>query len=133
MKLKVPTLVAAFAAAASAPLEAAVLVNLDATSLPAGNLPTWTNTGSLAGNFASGGATVPAAGPVTPTAAGGGATVNAVTFTGSASFYSGPIAPNGIGGQGARSIEVWAMNPATADEESLVSWGHRGGPDGTNL
>jgi hypothetical protein len=132
MKSKLPAaLVAAFAATASAPLEAAVLVDLDATSLSPGALPTWINSGSLPGNF-TGSATVPQVALTTP-GAGGGNPVNAVRFTGSGTFYSGPIAPNSIGGQGARSIEVWAMNPATVDEESLVSWGHRGGPAGTNL
>ena len=112
-------------------LDAAVLVNLDATALPAGALPTWTNAGSLPGNFTSG-ATVPQVALATP-GPGGGNAVNAVRFTGSPTFYSGPLAPAGIGGAGARSIEVWALNPATVDEESLVAWGHRGGPNGTNL
>ena len=32
-----------------------------------------------------------------------------------------------------RTIEVWAINPRIASEETLVSWGKRGGPDGTNM
>ncbi len=112
-------------------LDAAVLVNLDATALAVGPLPVWSNSGSLAGNFTSG-ATVPQVALATP-GAGGGSPVNAVRFLGSTTYYSGPIAPTSVGGQGARTIEVWAMNPATVDEESLVAWGHRGGPVGTNL
>ncbi|HWB06063.1 MAG TPA: lamin tail domain-containing protein [Verrucomicrobiales bacterium] len=123
--------VLALAAIAAAPVHAAVLVNLDATGLPTGALPVWTNTGTLPGNFTSG-ATVPQVTLTTP-GAGGGNAVNAVRFIGSATYYGGPIAPNSIGGQGARSIEVWAMNPATVDEETMVAWGHRGGPAGTNM
>jgi Concanavalin A-like lectin/glucanases superfamily len=128
-----PKLVLKFSAAMLLPLatlDAAVLVNLDATALPAGVLPTWANTGSLAGNFTGTGS--PQVTLATP-GAGGGNAVNAVRFTGSGTFYTGPVAPNNIGGAGARSIEVWALNPATVDEETLVGWGHRGGPDGTNL
>jgi hypothetical protein len=131
MRMTLPKLIVAFAATASAPLEAAVLVNLDATTLPTGALPVWTNTGTLPGNFTSG-ATVPQVTLATP-GAGGGNAVNAVLFTGTPTYYGGPIAPNAIGGQGARSIEVWAMNPGTVDEESLVAWGRRGGGDGTNM
>ncbi len=32
-----------------------------------------------------------------------------------------------------RSIEVWAFNPTIASEETLVAWGRRGGPDGSNM
>lgn len=130
---RAPKLLLKFSAAVAMPLaslDAAVLVNLDATALPAGVLPTWTNTGSLAGNFTGTGS--PQVALMTP-GAGGGNAVNAVRFTGSGTFYTGPVAPNSIGGAGARSIEVWAMNPATVDEETLVGWGRRGGPDGTNM
>src|SRR5690606_39718630 len=32
-----------------------------------------------------------------------------------------------------RTIEVWAYNPTIAAEETLVSWGRRGGGAGTNM
>jgi hypothetical protein len=32
-----------------------------------------------------------------------------------------------------RSIEVWAYNPVLADEETMVAWGRRGGPAGSNM
>ncbi|MBN1419604.1 MAG: LamG domain-containing protein [Planctomycetes bacterium] len=32
-----------------------------------------------------------------------------------------------------RSIEAWVFNPAIADEETILSWSHRGGPAGTNM
>lgn len=40
--------------------------------------------------------------------------------------YVGPLAPADITGISDRSIEVWAYNPALADEETLVAWSHRG-------
>lgn len=116
------------------PAPAAVLVNLDATALPVGALPSWANGGTLAGTFTSAGTTVPSVATVTP-GAGGGNAVKAVTFTGNATFYRSNAfnAPAGIAGAGQRSIEVWALNPSFAQEETLVAWGRRGGGDGTNL
>ncbi len=43
-------------------------------------------------------------------------------------------APAGLTGlDPTRSIEVWAYNLAFKDEETMVAWGHRGGPAGTNI
>lgn len=44
-------------------------------------------------------------------------------------------APEGlVGVDPTRTIEVWAHNPILEKgEETLVAWGHRGGPDGTNM
>jgi hypothetical protein len=47
--------------------------------------------------------------------------------------YVGPITTAELHGNSDRSIEVWAYNPAIADEETLVAWGRRGGPEGSNL
>src|SRR6185295_2447577 len=42
--------------------------------------------------------------------------------------------PDGIVGPNATcSVEVWAFNPSVVNEETMVSWGKRGGPDGSNL
>jgi hypothetical protein len=38
-----------------------------------------------------------------------------------------------IGANPSSSIEVWVLNPSIPGEETLVSWGHRGGPDGSNM
>ncbi len=68
-----PQFILKFSAALAFPfatLDAAVLVKLDATSLQVGALPTWANTGNLAGNFTSG-ATVPQVALTTPSAGGG--------------------------------------------------------------
>lgn len=59
--------------------------------------------------------------------------IPAVFFNGSAA-YTGPRTVPDLDGGSDRTIEVWALNPAVADEETLVSWSHRGGnPDGSNL
>ena len=103
---------------------AGVIVRLDAGGLPLGPLATWENVGTYPGDFTSVGQ------PSVQTVAG----VKAVTLGGNADYLVGPIAPDSIGGQNPnRSVEVWAYNPAVADEETLVGWGHRGGPDGTNF
>lgn len=47
--------------------------------------------------------------------------------------YEGPTTTADLHGNSDRSIEVWAYNPAIADEETLVAWGRRGGPAGSNL
>src|SRR5690349_12638837 len=68
---------------------AEVLVNLDATQLPAGPLETWINTGTMASNFTSAGAQVPLVANI--------AGVNAVQFIGTGggaggTHYAGPVA-----------------------------------------
>jgi hypothetical protein len=50
-----------------------------------------------------------------------------------ADAYEGPLTTADLHGSSDCSIEVWAYNPAIADEETLVAWGRRGGPDGTNM
>jgi hypothetical protein len=110
----------------TAPVAAAVLVNLDATSLPAGALPTWTNAGTIPGNFNSAGTAVPQV-----TSVGG---VTAVQLTGTTTFYAGPGAPLTFSGSNpARTFEVWAFNPTVEVEETLIAIGRRGGPGGTNF
>ena len=103
---------------------AAVLVDLDATALPTGALNVWTNTGTLAGNFVSPTNAIPAVTTVQ--------LVKGVTFNGTTHYYTGPAAPEVVTGAGTRTVEAWLLNPAIADEETIFSWGRRGGPDGSN-
>jgi len=57
----------------------------------------------------------------------------AVTFD-EPSHFEGPLSVAGIEGDGTRSIEIWVYNgPDFVGEETMVSWSHRGGPDGTNI
>ncbi|MEW6160351.1 MAG: LamG-like jellyroll fold domain-containing protein [Verrucomicrobiota bacterium] len=103
-------------------LKAATLVDLDATQLPNGPLATWPNAGSIAGEFTATGG--PAVGAVDG--------INAVTLNGTTQFYTGPAAPLEVTGNGSRTVEAWILNPTIADEETVFSWGRRGGPEGSN-
>lgn len=103
----------------------AVLVDLDARSLPTGSLPTWDNTGTVAGDFVAPTAAVPSV----TTLAG----VNGVTFNGTSHYYTGPGAPLIVTGAAPRTIEAWLYNPAAADEETIFAWARRGEPPGSNL
>lgn len=109
----------------------ALLVNVDATSFAAGALNSITNKGTLEGSY------VPV-GNVPAVALVGG--TKAIQFDGSDALQlqdttGTPIlAPASITGTDPTfSIEVWALNPDLQGEETLVSWGHRGGPDGSNV
>jgi Concanavalin A-like lectin/glucanases superfamily/Bacterial TSP3 repeat len=103
--------------------ETGPLVNLDATNLPLGALASWTNTGSLGGQF-------------TPFSAAGNVTllsgVKGLTNTATSNAYVGPVPPPSICGNASRSVEAWVYNPAVGNEDTIFSWGRRGGPDGTN-
>ncbi|MDO8631706.1 MAG: LamG-like jellyroll fold domain-containing protein, partial [Phycisphaerales bacterium] len=101
-------------------------MDLDATQLAEGPLSTWTNKGSIKGSFASPANAVP---NVTTLQGSKGVTLNP---TGTAQYYTGPVAPVQVTGGGTRTIEAWINNPVNADEETIFSWGRRGGPDGSN-
>ena len=106
----------------AATLHAGVLVNLDATALPAGPITSWTNTGSLGGSFAATGA------PAVAVTDG----VKGVNLEGD--YFVGPAAPAAVTGVNPnRSIEVWSYNATLTGEETMVAWGRRGGGDGTNI
>jgi hypothetical protein len=103
---------------------AAKLVDLDATRLPLGSLSTWTNAGVMGGVFLA-----PANGVASVTSVNG---VNGVTLDGVNNYYTGPTAPGFVAFNSNRTIDAWIFNPAAADEETIFSWGRRGGPDGSN-
>jgi len=100
-----------------------LLVDLRAEDLPYGEgLTRWPNQGSL-GDFTADGS------PLVEDVDG----MKAVTFDG-ASWFDGPTSMPGIEGAGTRSVEVWAYNPSVSDaEETMLSWAHRGGPEGSNM
>src|SRR6266566_1790164 len=104
------------------------LVNLDATSLAPGVLNVWTNTGALGGTFAP--AADGAAQPANVEAVGG---VNGLTLDGIATYYRGPVVPTILTGNPDVTIDGWVFNPDGQDEESVIAWGRRGGPDGTEF
>lgn len=61
-----------------------------------------------------------------------GTGVAGVKFAGTEA-YLGPNSTSDLDGGSDRSIEVWAYNPSLADEETMIAWGHRGGPDRSNM
>lgn len=98
------------------------LVKLSAASLSAGPLSSWPNTGTLGSSFNA--STTP---PVVATVGG----VKGVTFSGS-EVMTGMAAPPDLTGNHSRTVAAWVFNPQAANEEEIVSWGRRGGPNGTN-
>ncbi|MDG2125790.1 MAG: hypothetical protein P8J87_18970, partial [Verrucomicrobiales bacterium] len=101
------------------------IIVLDATALATGELPVWTNTGSLAGDFDT---TDDGFNLNVETVDG----VNGVFFD-SLDHYTGPAVPAQMTGNGARAVTAWIHNPIVAGEETIFSWGRRGGPDKTNF
>lgn len=110
--------------------EGTVEVDVRAIDLPAGPVNSWANEGASGGTFTPFGTAAPTVGAFTDS---NGITYQAVNFNGSTALTSSFNAPADLTGNSARSIEVWVLNP-TIDtiEETMVSWAHRGGPDGTN-
>jgi len=100
-----------------------LLVDLRAEDLSYGiGATTWPNHGSL-GDFSANGT------PIVEDVDG----VKAVTFDGS-SWFEMSTSVAGIEGAGTRSVEIWAYNPSVSDaEETMLSWAHRGGPEGSNM
>lgn len=108
-------------------------MDVDATELPFGTVISAPNQGTLGGVFQG------FSNPVIADSPGGAA--RGIEFNGTSymqlvsSVGGARIAPPAslVGSNPTRSIEVWAYNPAIADEETLVSWGKRGGGDGSNM
>jgi hypothetical protein len=118
---------------------AGLLVDVDATALPEGPALTVTNAGPLGGLFEArgGGDTVPVIGRPVDTATSGtrGIRMDGTDYLQHVQAAAGDLllAPAGITGVDATStVEAWVWNPGIADEETVVAWGKRGGPDGTN-
>lgn len=113
-------LTAALLAPAPARAAPAPLVVLDARD-PSAGTGTWANRGTL-GPFRRVG--TPYVRPILG--------VPAVTFDGVYDAYQGPVSVPVLEGAAPRTVEVWAYNPnVESDEETLVTWGKRGGPERT--
>ena len=112
-----------------------LFVAVDATQLSAGPLADIKNSGTLGGFFEA----IGGAGTIPVIATEGG--TKGIRFGGTdflqlVSAVGGSLvnAPAGlVGDDPSCSIEVWALNPSVASEETMVSWGKRGGPDGSNI
>lgn len=59
--------------------------------------------------------------------------IQGLAFDGSKMVSAVSQADAGLTGNPVHSISAWVWNPAIEAEEAIVSWGHRGGPDGSNL
>jgi hypothetical protein len=114
-----------------------LFVNVDATTASVGTINVITNRGTLGGVFEARGA----AATVPRVALAGSSGTRGVQFDGGDymqhSVASGGVlvpAPAGVVGLNpTRSIEVWVLNPVIDNEETIVAWGRRGGPDGSNM
>lgn len=114
-----------------------VLINVDATATALGPLPNIPNTGTLGGFLEAlgGGATIPEVAVVN------GNGTRGIRFDGGdflqhVATLGGPAVsadPTLTGVNPTCSIEAWVLNPGLSQEETIVSWGHRGGPDGANM
>jgi hypothetical protein len=99
-------------------------INLDATTLPAGALSSWTNNNALGWKFAA------STNILSVSAVDG---TKGVTFDGT-DYYTGPTMPDYFAGNAPRTVTAWVWNPAAATEETVIAWGRRGGnPDGSNM
>jgi len=99
------------------------LVALDALTRAPGPLAIWPHAGTVAGDF-----TAESDIPEVTVIEGR----RGVTLDGSGDTYRGPATPAAVAGNGGRTIEAWVYNPELADEETIVSWGRRGGGQGSN-
>ncbi len=113
-----------------------LLVNVDATKQTAGALKSIANAGTLGGFFVAtgGGATIPKLDLTGGTKAiqfDGTSYLQLATDAAGAALVTPPAGIVGV--DPTVSIEVWALNPEVGSEETMVAWGKRGGPDGTNL
>ncbi|NQV32471.1 MAG: discoidin domain-containing protein, partial [Phycisphaeraceae bacterium] len=101
-----------------------LLVDLRAEDLVSGTVTEWPNRGSLGGVFTAVG---------TPVVGAVGDWDGAVSLDGD-SYFVGPDSSPGIDGPNpTRSIEIWAYKIGINGEQTMVHWGTRGGPDGTNM
>jgi hypothetical protein len=98
-------------------------VTLDATSLPLGPVAVWTNNNALGWRFTAPSNAIPDVESVSGT--------KAIQFRGT-NHFAGPNMPSFFGGAASRTVEAWIFNPTAAGEETVFSWGRRGGPDGSN-
>ncbi|HAO95407.1 MAG TPA: hypothetical protein DCQ96_05055, partial [Verrucomicrobiales bacterium] len=67
-----------------------------------------------------------------PANANAGALVQGLAFNGDKMVSTNPQSSTTMEGNRPYTAMAWVYNPSFGAEEAIVSWGHRGGPDGTN-
>ncbi len=102
---------------ASAWASDAPLVHLQASSLPPGELASWTNGAALGGAFTNAAALRPKVEEV--------AGRRAVVFDGSSWLGSDFPAPAPLAGSNPFTLVVWAFNPELKAKETMLSWASR--------
>jgi len=102
------------------------VIDLDATTLSVGPVTEWTNTGAMGQSWKPFYEATP---PSVETHSTG---VNGLVLNGEDNVLTGPPAPLHMTFDGARSVEAWILNPEVAGEETVIAWGARGSPDGSN-
>ena len=96
--------------------QAATLVDISATGLPLGPVTSWSNAGSLGGNFTSTGS------PQVILVAG----YRTVRLNGGGDYFTGPAADSTITGVNKPvTVEAWVHNPNIPGEETVVAWAAR--------
>ncbi len=102
------------------------VIDLDATGLPVGPVTSWVNSGAMGQDWVPFNIATP---PSVETHETG---VKGLVLDGVDSVLVGPPAPIHMVFDGARSAEAWVLNPNVSSEESIIAWGSRGSPDGSN-
>lgn len=102
------------------------VVSLDMTSLPEGEAPVLTDSGAMGLDFTP---FYPDSPAMVEVQTGG---VSGLVVNGTSNVYLGPPAPLHMTYDGSRSVEAWILNPAVDGEETVVAWGARGSPEGSN-
>lgn len=98
-----------------------LLVDLDAADLQMGSVVSnWKNKGALGGEFTSRD-TAPTVGMI--------AGRPCVTFKGKDLLRGSMRAPRTLAGNSSFTAAAWVYNPSVEEEECLINWAHRGGPD----
>ncbi|MCH8047346.1 MAG: LamG domain-containing protein [Planctomycetes bacterium] len=111
--------------APAALVDKGLLIDVRVDLLPLGDAPaTLANTGSVVGDFSL--VNQPGMPPPQVEDIAGIRGIHINKDAAWQNIYEGPVAPSSVAGNNARSIEVWAYNPAVAGEEMLVAWARRG-------
>jgi len=113
--------------------QGATVINLDATVRALGPLDPWPNTGTISGDFNA--AATPwtyTPGQVITVDGVKGVAIPTSTLGTLGTAYEGPIAPETMCGGTSQTIEAWVWDPQLQGEKTVVAWGRRNGPDGSN-
>ena len=130
-----PALILGAALGALSPTTSATtIVDVDATGLAVADgtpVNTLSNSGT-AGNFSTISGTVVAASH--PSNNDPGVQIQGLGFNGNDKMTAAQLAPAvGLSGNQVHTVRAWVFNPSIASEETIVAWGRRGGPTGSNM